>query len=87
VYNFDESNYQANLADGGILWDLAQMLSSVMFAVDNLQGTLATNDLLENSYNLVNDGCIFVNAHLNITKVNKSGEMLLNASSQALIGK
>ena len=36
VYNFDENNYQTNLADGGILWDLAQMLSSVMFAVENL---------------------------------------------------
>ena len=62
------------------------MLSSIMFAVDNLQGTLATNDLLENSFNLVNDGCIFVNAHLNITKVNKSAEMLLNTTSQLLIG-
>ena len=47
MYNFDEANYKENLADGGLLWDLANMLSSVMFAVDNLQGTLATNDMLE----------------------------------------
>ncbi len=57
------------------------MLSSIMFSVDNLQGTLATNDLLESGFNLVNDGCIFVNAHLDITKANKSAQMLLNTTS------
>ena len=36
VYNFDEVFYKEKLADGGMLWDLANMLSSVMFAVDNL---------------------------------------------------
>jgi len=47
VYNFEEANYRENLADGGILWDLASMLASIMFSVDKLQGTLATNDMLE----------------------------------------
>ena len=47
VYNFDEANYKENLSDGGTLWDLANMLSAIMFSVDNLQGTLATNDMLE----------------------------------------
>ena len=70
-----------------MLWDLANMLSSVMFAVDNLQGTLATNDMLEEAYNLVNDGCLFVNAHLDITKANKSAQVLLNSTSQVLVGK
>ena len=87
VYNFDEAYYKDNLADGAVLWDLANMLSSVMFAVDNLQGTLATNDMLEEAYNLVNDGCIFVNAHLDVTKANKSAQVLLNCTSQALVGK
>ncbi len=72
VYNFNNANYKDNLADGAVLWDLENMLSSVMFSVNNLQGTLASNDMLEFAYNLVNDGCIFVNAHLDITKANKS---------------
>jgi hypothetical protein len=72
VYNFEESNYKEHLADGGVLWDLANMFASIMFSVEKLQGTLATNDMLEQAYNLVNDGCLFVNAHLDVTKVNKS---------------
>ena len=72
VYNFEESNYKEHLADGGVLWDLANMFATIMFSVDKLQGTLATNDMLEQAYNLVNDGCLFVNAHLDVTKVNKS---------------
>ena len=35
----------------------------------------------------MNDGCIFVNAHLEVTKVNKSAQIMLNCISQALIGK
>jgi hypothetical protein len=49
-----------------------------MFSVEKLQGTFATNDMLEQAYNLVNDGCLFVNSHLDVTKVNKSAQLLLN---------
>jgi predicted transglutaminase-like cysteine proteinase len=36
VYNFDDAFYKNNLQDGAMLWDVANMLSAVMFAVDNL---------------------------------------------------
>jgi nitrogen-specific signal transduction histidine kinase len=63
------------------------MLSAVMLSVDKLQGTLSANDLLEQSFNLVNDGCLFVNSHLEVIKANKSVQIILNSTSQFLIGK
>ncbi len=60
---------------------MSSLVSSILFNVENLQGLLGTNDVLEATFNLVNDGVVLLNAEQAITKMNKSAEILLNASS------
>ena len=45
-----------------LLWDISSMVSSVIFNVENLQGLLGNNDVLEATFNLVNDGVILLSA-------------------------
>lgn len=52
-----------------------------------MQGTLANNDLLQSSFDLVNDGVVFLNTAQEVTKLNKSAEILLNISSSGTVGK
>lgn len=63
------------------------MLSHVMFQLEQLQGSFANTDLMEAAFDLVNDGVIFLNTNQEITKVNKTAEILFNSSSQSLIGR
>lgn len=44
-----------------MLMDIAQLVSQAIFSLDSMQGTLANNDLLSSSFDLVNDGVIFLN--------------------------
>lgn len=68
VYNYDREVFeQQNMhVDTGksqqLLWDVSSMVSSVIFNVENLQGLLGNNDVLEATFNLVNDGVILLNA-------------------------
>ena len=72
------SLYNPKKYDNDILLDVAQLISQAMFTLDSLQGTLANCDLLQSSFDLVNDGVIFLNTAQEVTKLNKSAEMLLN---------
>jgi len=91
VYNFDPELFEAQKLQEGqdqrLLWDLSSLISSVLFNVENLQGVLGDNDLLAAQFNCVNDGVVLCSAELEITKMNKSAEVLLNSSSQLSIGK
>ena len=41
----------------------------------------ANNDILEASFELINDGVIMLGAEQDVTKLNKSAELMLNTSS------
>lgn len=60
------------------LMDVAQLISHTLFTLDSLQGTLANSDLLSSSFDLVNDGVVCLNTAQEVTKINKSAEILLN---------
>ena len=51
VYNFDEASFEQYGLNKGdeqrLLWDMSNLVSSVIFNVENLQGVLADNDLLQ----------------------------------------
>ena len=85
AYNFDEQNY-LNSIDEGILMSLSNIFSSTIFNVDNLQGLMTNSDLLQAQYDLVNEGCIFLNTQQMLTKVNKSAEIMFNTTSSNAIG-
>jgi transcriptional regulator with PAS, ATPase and Fis domain len=59
----------------------------VLFNFEALQGMLANNDVLEAQFNLVNDGVVMINSEQSVTKLNKSAEILFNASSAQAVGK
>jgi len=63
------------------------MLSHVLFTLESLQGTLANSDLMENAFDLVNDAVVFLNTNQEVTKVNKSGEIVFNMTSQMCVGR
>jgi nitrogen fixation/metabolism regulation signal transduction histidine kinase len=42
---------------------------------------MANSDLMENAFDLVNDAVIFMNTNQEITKVNKSAEIIFNMTS------
>ena len=91
AYNYDNALFeQQNLGEGQeqrVLWDVSSLISSVLFNVENLQGVLADNDLLQAQFDVVNEGVIMLNAELTITKMNKSAEVLLNMTSSVTVGK
>ena len=58
-----------------------------MFNLDSMQGTLANSDLMEKAFDLVNDGVLFLNTNQEITKMNKSAEILLNMTSHLAMGR
>lgn len=57
------------------------MLSHLLFTLESLQGQMANSDLMENAFDLVNDAVIFMNTNQEITKVNKSAEIIFNMTS------
>jgi transcriptional regulator with PAS, ATPase and Fis domain len=59
----------------------------VLFTLESLQGTLANSDLMENAFDLVNDAVVFLNTNQEVTKVNKSGEIVFNMTSQMCVGR
>lgn len=67
--------------------DLASILSSILYNSEVLSGTLASNDVLEMQFNLVNDAVLFLDSELSITKANKSAEIITNQKSALLVGK
>jgi len=52
-----------------------------------MQGTLANSDLMEKAFDLVNDGVIFLNTNQEVTKMNKSAEVLFNMTSHLAMGR
>lgn len=60
------------------MMDLASILSSILYNSEVLSGTLASNDVLEMQFNLVNDAVLFLDSELSITKANKSAEIITN---------
>ena len=48
---------------------------------------LANKDVLEAQFNLVNDGVVMMNSQQNITKLNKSAEILFNTTATRAVGK
>ena len=81
------SMYNPQQVDHDILLDVSQMLSHVLFTLESLQGTLANSDLMENAFDLVNDAVVFLNTNQEVTKVNKSGEIVFNMTSQMVVGR
>ena len=63
------------------MWDVSNLVSSILFNVSSLQGMFANNDILEASFELINDGVIMLGAEQDVTKLNKSAELMLNTSS------
>lgn len=63
------------------------MLSHVLFTLESLQGALANSDLMENAFDLVNDAVVFLNTNQEVTKVNKSAEIIFNMTSQLSVGR
>lgn len=59
----------------------------MLFTLESLQGTLANSDLMENAFDLVNDAVVFLNTNQEVTKVNKSGEIVFNMTSQMCVGR
>lgn len=66
---------------------LSNMFSSTIFNVDNLQGIMTNSDLLQAQFDLVNDGCIFINTQQMVTKINKTAEVIFNTTSEVAVGK
>lgn len=64
VYNINPGFFNsAKLStEHKLLWDISNLISNVLFNFESLQGMLANNDVLEASFNLVNDGVIMINA-------------------------
>lgn len=61
AYNFDKDRFNLLFGDdNGALIDVAQMMAAVLANTENLQSTLANNDLLEAQFHLVNDAVIFL---------------------------
>ena len=91
VYNFDEASFEQHGLNKGdeqrLLWDMSNLVSSVIFNVENLQGVLADNDLLQAQFNCINEGVVLLNAELCVTKINKSAEILLNSTSSTTVGR
>lgn len=81
------SLYNPQQAEGDQLMDVGQMFSHVLFTLESLQGTLANSDLMENAFDLVNDAVVFLNTNQEVTKVNKSAEVIFNQTSQQCVGK
>lgn len=52
-----------------------------------MQGTLANSDLMEKAFELVNDGVIFLNTNQEVTKLNKTAEVLFNMTSHLAMGR
>ncbi len=42
---------------------------------------MANSDLMESAFDLVNDAVVFMNTNQEITKVNKSAEIIFNMTS------
>ena len=91
IYNYDEAVFESQGLSGEgeqrLLWDFSNLVSSVIFNVENLQGVLADNDLLGAQFNCINEGVVLLNAELCVTKINKSAEILLNATSATTVGR
>lgn len=66
---------------------LSNIFSTTIFNVDNLQGVMTNSDLLQSQYNLMNEGCVFMNTQQMITKINKSAEVLFNTTASVAIGQ
>ena len=75
------SLYNPQQTDHDTLLDVSQMLSHVLFTLESLQGTLANSDLMENAFDLVNDAVVFLNTNQEVTKVNRSAEIVFNMTS------
>jgi len=46
-----------------------------------MQGVLANSDLMESAFDLVNDAVVFLNTNQEVTKVNRSAEIIFNQTS------
>jgi len=42
---------------------------------------------MENAFDLVNDAVVFLNTNQEVTKVNKSAEIIFNMTAQAVVGR
>jgi len=52
-----------------------------------MQGSLANADLVESAFDLVNDAVLFLNTNQEVTKANKSAEIIFNMTSQLMVGR
>ena len=81
------SLYNPTNADADTLMDVSQLISHQLFTLDSMQGTLANSDLMEKAFDLVNDGVLFLNTNQEVTKMNKSAEILFNMTSHLAMGR
>lgn len=80
AYNFDEENYLRAI-DESILISLSNIYSACMFNMDNLQGLMMNQDLLQAQFSLSNEAVVFINTQQLVTKLNKAAELLFNSTS------
>jgi PAS domain-containing protein len=69
------------VVDKDTLLDISQMLSHILFNLESMQGVLANSDLMESAFDLVNDAVVFLNTNQEVTKVNRSAEIIFNQTS------
>ena len=67
IYNFDEQLFREEM-----ILDICKVISSSIFNLDVLQGMMINQEVLEASFNLVNDGVVLLNSTATVTKINKS---------------
>lgn len=67
--------------------NIAQFISLVLSKTQSLEGIFHNKDVLESSFNLVNDGVVILDSQQKITKINKSAEIMFNTSSKISVGK
>jgi sensor histidine kinase regulating citrate/malate metabolism len=65
---------------------LSNMFSSTIFNVDSFSGIMNCSDLLNAQFDLVNEAVIFINTQQELTKINKSAEIMFNSSSSNAVG-
>lgn len=86
AYNFDEKNY-LNSIDEATLMGLSNIFGATMFNIDSLQSIMTNNDLLSAQFDLIQDGCVFMNTKQEISKINKSAEILFNKVASVAVGQ
>jgi sensor histidine kinase regulating citrate/malate metabolism len=65
---------------------LSNVFSAMLFNAENLQGIMTTNDLLNASFDLVNDACVFIDTLQSVTMLNASARLLFNIESERAVG-